>query len=74
MEKAKKEFKGKKFIVDGTGKPILLAPVKAETLPPYSIPLGLQISNDARDNNQKGPISKLCFKKLIFYIFFYLLH
>lgn len=58
MLKAKKDFKGKKFILDSAGKPLLLAPIKPEALPPYAIPLGLNITNGtAADLNRQRSAS-----------------
>jgi hypothetical protein len=43
MEQAKKELRGKKFVLDRYGKPVVVGNVNADRLPPFSTPLGLNI-------------------------------
>jgi hypothetical protein len=45
MDQAKKELRGKKFILDRYGKPVVLGSVNAEKLPPYATPLSLNIKS-----------------------------
>lgn len=44
IDKATKELKGKKFVLNSEGVPITIVNVKAENLPPYAVPVGLNIS------------------------------
>ena len=46
VEKAAKDLKGKKFVVDKYGNIIPLAPVKAEKLPPYAVPMTTKIQSE----------------------------
>ena len=48
IAKATKDLKGKKFVLDADGKPITILSVKAEQLPPYAVPVGLNITTKLR--------------------------
>jgi hypothetical protein len=45
IEQAKKELRGKKFVLDRYGKPVVVGSVNAEKLAPFSTPLGLNIKS-----------------------------
>lgn len=49
MDQAKKDLRGKKFVLDRYGKPVLVGSVNAEKLPPFSTPLGLNIKGNGPD-------------------------
>jgi hypothetical protein len=53
IDKATKELKGKKFVLNSEGMPITIVNVKAENLPPYAVPVGLNISTK-RDLSSEG--------------------
>lgn len=44
IAKATKDLKGKRYVLDADGKPITILNVKAEQLPPYAVPVGLNIT------------------------------
>ena len=44
IDKATKDLKGKKFVLSQDGKPITIVNVKAENLPPYAVPVGMNIT------------------------------
>ena len=46
VEKAAKELKGKKYIVDKDGKVIPLVPVKGERLPQFNLPMGSKVTSE----------------------------
>lgn len=54
MEKAAKELNGKKFILDRYGKPVVVGKVNVDSLPPFSVPLDLNIKSD---DGKKSPYS-----------------
>lgn len=45
MEQAKKELRGKKFVLDRYGKPVVVGSVAADKLPPFTMPLGMNIKS-----------------------------
>jgi hypothetical protein len=45
MDQAKKDLRGKKFVLDRYGKPVVVGSSNAEKLPPFSTPLSLNIKN-----------------------------
>lgn len=45
MEQAKKELRGKKFVLDRYGKPVVVGSVNADKLAPFSAHVGLNIKN-----------------------------
>merc|ERR1711991_546419 len=45
VDRAAKDLKGKKCVMDKEGNPIMLNPVKAESLPPFLMPVKLNVTN-----------------------------
>ena len=52
MEQAKKETRGKKFILDRYGKPVIIGNINADKLAPFSTPLGLNIRDNGNSEQQ----------------------
>jgi hypothetical protein len=54
--KAQKSLKGKnvKFVIDKEGNLLTVDPVKPESLPPFAVPLGTNISEGSRDLDEGG--------------------
>lgn len=45
VDRAAKDLKGKKYVIDKDGNPIMLNPVKAESLPPFLMPVKMNVTN-----------------------------
>lgn len=45
VDRAAKDLKGKKYIMDKDGNPILLNPVKGDNLPPFLMPVKMSVTN-----------------------------
>jgi len=55
IDKAAKDLKGKKFVLNSDGVPITVVNVKAENLPPYAVPVGLNISTRKHESAEDPP-------------------
>lgn len=49
MEQAKKELRGKKFVLDRYGKPVVLGNIAGDKLAPFTTPVGLNIKSAGGD-------------------------
>ena len=63
IERATKEFKGKKFTLDVDGKPVQISPVVPDRLPPFAYQLGLNITSGPSEPNTKQVKESLPKKK-----------